>query len=269
MPMSTRRRARLSTTIRFAALAFAGTASVAATSAHAQALPQDAYSSAQTCAVTQPQITGWFGGTITPNGAVSPASSVTFPTNNTNCDFYQWSSQMFLWLTGPAGNVSPWVFDSPIFYSVSPADANGNRVLTQQGWGLAQTASFRTAQAGPNGLPVVIDKTGQLREVLHTPVGKGGVSLVPNAKGALVPVASVKIGANNAASLLDVKGQTIQAKPNLSAIMLPKMVLQRAGLSAAPSPAAKTQLLAKLTASHVLLQIQSANGKQQFVDSAT
>jgi hypothetical protein len=269
MTTSTRHRARLSTSIPFSALAFAGAITVAATSAHAQTLPPDAYASPQTCVVTPSQISGWFGGTITPNGAVSPADSVNFPTNNTNCDFYQWSSQMFLWLTGPAGNVSPWVFDSPIFYSVSPADANGNRVLTQQGWGLAQTASMRTAQAGPNGLPVVIDSKGALREVLHTPVGKGGVSLVPNAKGALVPVGSVKVGANNVASLLSVKGQTIQAKPNLSAIMLPKMVLQRAGLSAAPSQAAKTQLLAKLTASHVLLQIQSGNGKQQFIDSAT
>ena len=90
-------------------------------------------------------LSGWFGGTITLNGAVSPASSVTFPTDNTNCDFYQWSSQMFLWLTGPAPGVSPWVFDSPIFYSVSPADASGNRTLTQQGTGVQQLASMRAA----------------------------------------------------------------------------------------------------------------------------
>jgi hypothetical protein len=275
MTVSTGRRARLSTTVqqKFAALAFAGAAcfaaaSFTATAAHAQALPQNAYSSPQTCAVTQPQLAGWFGGAITPNGPVSPASSVTFPTNNTNCDFYQWSARMFLWLTGPAPN-SPWVFDSQIFYSVSPADANGNRILTQQGWGLAQSASMRAAQAGPNGLPVVVDKSGMLREVLNTAIGKGGVSLVPDKKGKLVPVGSVKVGANKAASLLDAKGQTIQTKPNLSAVMLPKMVLQRAGLSAKPSAAAKTKLLAKLTASHVLLQIRSANGKQQFIDSAT
>jgi hypothetical protein len=275
MTVSTRRRVRLSTSIqqRCAALAFAGAASfaaasLAATAAHAQALPQDAYSSPQTCAVTQAQLTGWFGGSITANGGVSPASSVTFPTDNTNCDFYQWSARMFLWLTGPGGG-SPWVFDSPIFYSVSPADANGNRTLTQQGWGTAQSASMRTAQAGPNGLPVVVDKSGMLREVLHTAIGKGGVSLVPNAKGALVPVASVKVGANNAATLLDAKGQPIQAKPSLSAIMLPKTVLKRAGLAATPSAAAKTKLLAQLTASHVLLQIRSANGRQQFIDTAT
>ena len=275
MTMSTRRHARLSTSVqqKLAALALAGAASFAATSAYAQILPPGApppYSNPQTtCSVPQAQLSSWFvSGNITPNGPVSPASSVTFPSNNTNCDFYQWSSRMFLWLTGPSYG-SNWVFDSPIFYSVSPADSNGNRTLTRQGSGVQQLAAMRSTQAGPNGLPVVVDKSGQLREVLNTAIGKGGVSLVPNAKGALTAVGSVKVGANKAASLLDAKGQTIQPKLSLSAVMLPMTALKRAGLTATASTADKTKLLTQLTAEHVLLQVHSADGKQQFIDSAT
>lgn len=86
-----------------------------------------------TCVVTPAQFAGWFAtGTVTPGGLVNPADSVTFQPGS-DCDFYKWSSQMFLWLTSPSGT-SPYggtgqVFDSPIFYDVSPQNAQGQRTL--------------------------------------------------------------------------------------------------------------------------------------------
>jgi hypothetical protein len=61
----------------------------------------------------------WFeSGTPTLNGVVNPADSVSFPATP-NCSFYQWSKQMFLWLTSPAPAVygsGGFIFDSPAFY---------------------------------------------------------------------------------------------------------------------------------------------------------
>ena len=85
----------------------------------------------QTCTVTQATINGWFvGGKVVKNGPVNPANSVNFPVINTTCDFYKWSSQMFLWLTSTstAYSATTPVFDSPVFFDVSPP-VNGKRTL--------------------------------------------------------------------------------------------------------------------------------------------
>src|ERR1700748_2395038 len=83
-------------------------------------LPQDVL---QSCTVTPAMFDGWFAsGKSQPNGLVLPANSVAFPHNN-NCDFYQWSENMFLWLTSPnAGQYggSKTVLESPVFYDVLP-----------------------------------------------------------------------------------------------------------------------------------------------------
>lgn len=75
------------------------------------------------CTVTTngaPAFASWFeSGTVTLNGVVKPANSVTFP-NTPNCSFYQWSEQMFLWMTSPApatyGGGGGRIFDSPAFF---------------------------------------------------------------------------------------------------------------------------------------------------------
>src|SRR5215468_8247434 len=62
-------------------------------------LPADAKA---TCTVSAVEFENWFvSGTVTLNGSVDPANSLTFP-NIPNCTFYKWSEQMFLWLTSPA-----------------------------------------------------------------------------------------------------------------------------------------------------------------------
>jgi hypothetical protein len=73
------------------------------------------------CSVSATTFKGWFNsGSVTLNGLVNPANSITFP-NTANCSFYQWSEQMFLWLTSPLAGQH--VFSSPgTFFDVSPAD---------------------------------------------------------------------------------------------------------------------------------------------------
>ena len=106
-----------------------------------------------TCTVTPANFNTWFeANKVTPNGLVNPANSVTFSTtvpnppapNTVNCNFYQWSEQMFLWLNSPApasyGGTGGRVFDSPIFYTVS------NNTLIPNTPGLIKTLAVRTGK---------------------------------------------------------------------------------------------------------------------------
>lgn len=81
------------------------------------------YVSKQNCSLSQQEFNTWFtDGSVSKDGKVWPANSAGFPTNNTKCDFYKWSAQMFLWLTSPSQSYGggDFVFDSLIFYDVSP-----------------------------------------------------------------------------------------------------------------------------------------------------
>ena len=133
-------------------------------------LPPDA---ANACPISKTTIAGWFAsGAITANGVVSPADSTAFPTNNTNCDFYAWSAQMFLWLTSPVqlateNNTlaSTFVFDGAGFYDVSPANAAGQRIFLPNTSALDNFA-IRINKTD-DSLPTRIGETGQ--------AGGGGV----------------------------------------------------------------------------------------------
>lgn len=128
-----------------------------------------------TCTVSAREFATWFqSGHVTRDGFVKPADSVGFPTNNTICDFYKWSSQMFLWLTSSAtsttyGGSGP-VFDSPVFYDVSPQNAQGQRMLIPNTPGIPNPILpirimkpeeiGETGQAGGGG--VLISQAGSL-----------------------------------------------------------------------------------------------------------
>ena len=108
-----------------------------------------------TCVVPPTMFNGWFvSGTPGLNGPVKPADSLDLNTSN-NCFFYQWSEQMFLWLTSPASGVYQGgrVFDTQVFYQL-----NGNTLVAQNSFGPRDFA-LRAAQTGRNGLPVIIDST--------------------------------------------------------------------------------------------------------------
>ena len=76
--------------------------------------------------------------------AVNAADSTGFPTNNTKCDFYKWSAQMFLWLTSPAGQ--RYVFDTVGFFDVSHKNSNGKRTLISNTQKSVNTFSLRSTK---------------------------------------------------------------------------------------------------------------------------
>lgn len=79
------------------------------------------------CDLSEKDFATWFkSGEITENGEVIPANSVDFK-HNSNCDFYKWSEQMFLWMTSKDDSNKA-VFESSDFYTVSPK-INGQRDL--------------------------------------------------------------------------------------------------------------------------------------------
>jgi len=84
----------------------------------------------QSCVIGQAEFNHWFeSGSISKNGIVTPANSVTFGHRN-NCDFYKWSERMFLWIASPINKNhyndaalienQKIVLESPEFYTVSP-----------------------------------------------------------------------------------------------------------------------------------------------------
>jgi hypothetical protein len=204
-----------------------------ATSAGAQTLPADAK---PTCVVTPAVFNSWFvSGSVAVNGPVKPANSITFP-NTPNCSFYQWSEQMFLWLTSPAPATygSGRVFDSAVFFDVSPPDTQGNRVfiphpnLALTPNAQAKNLALRAAQVGPHGLPIVFDKKGQMLEIERTVVAPNGRQVIQDQAGKRVEIASAKLGANKQPIFLDAAGKTIaKPKPILRPQLLNARVAQR------------------------------------------
>ncbi|MEM0923150.1 MAG: hypothetical protein AAGI13_08900, partial [Pseudomonadota bacterium] len=80
-------------------------------------LPTNAQSD---CTVTETEVAGWFGGTITAGGAVSPPAFTQIDTNSSVCDFYIWGAQMFLWLTSPDGAGT--VLEGDSIFTVNTSD---------------------------------------------------------------------------------------------------------------------------------------------------
>jgi hypothetical protein len=192
-------------------------ASAGISPASAQTIPTDPQA---TCTVSASVFATWFqSGTPSLNGVVNPANSITFP-NTPNCSFYQWSMQMFLWLTSPAPTLyggGDFIFDSPVFYDVSPADASGKRILIPHVPGLIRFFGLRAAQVGPRGLPVVVDKAGRLLEVAPTPIAPSGKPLILNRAGKSVEVESATIESGKPV-FRDAAGKVIaRAKPLIQA----------------------------------------------------
>jgi hypothetical protein len=107
-----------------------------------------------TCNITPKAFSTWFDGKyVKKNGAVTFADSVGFPLQNTACDFYKWSHQMFLWMTSPSGG--DLVLDSPTFYDVS-FDKSGNATYVPN-----QTGVGNNKFALRGSKPQVITPAGQ------------------------------------------------------------------------------------------------------------
>src|SRR5262245_48638310 len=114
--------------------------------ASGQVLPADAMAS---CKVEPAEFAGWFeGSAVTANGFVNPANSVNLP-NHADCDFYKWSSRMFLWVTSRMASGGT-VLESPVFFSVSAPESDGSRSLIQNAH-RSLNAEVRSAQTIEEG----------------------------------------------------------------------------------------------------------------------
>lgn len=190
---------------------------MAAMSLQAQSIPSDA---SPTCVVSPNSFAGWFAsGKVTANGGVNPADSVNF-VSASNCAFFLWSEQMFLWVTSPApaayggGNR---VFESPVFFDVSPPDANQKRTLTPNTGKNLRSFSVRVAQKGPNGLPVVFDNNGRMLDVVQPPPGAESKLLLQLPDGSQVEPSQVTLDAGGKAQFTDKNGKTLDAATARSA----------------------------------------------------
>ena len=195
-------------------LSVVGTSSVSA-----QTIPSDAKA---TCTVTAAQFASWFqSGSVAVNGVVNPANSVTFSNPPANCPFYQWSKQMFLWLTSPSpalyGGGGGRIMDSPSFYDVSPPDlTTGNRTFIPHQRGVLRNLALRAAQVGPSGLPVIVDTAGRVFEVAKpAPEEK---PMVRSVSGRLVPLASISRTIDQKFVLQDTAGKPIIAAQRVTPI---------------------------------------------------
>lgn len=133
-------------------------------------LPADAQAS---CSVSPSTFAGWFdSGKVSLNGADRPAGSDSFP-DGPNCDFYQWSWQMFLWLTSPTpisrGGGGRHVFHSGVFFNVSALDSSGHRHFIpidqtplQQPEEGHPFIDVNMEQGQPQGGEVLMTRTGSL-----------------------------------------------------------------------------------------------------------
>jgi hypothetical protein len=230
----------------------------------AQSIPPNPMSS---CTVSSALFASWFqSGTPALNGVVNPADSVTFP-NSPNCSFYQWSKQMFLWLTSPAPKAyggGSFIFDSPTFYDVSPPDLSGVRTFVPHVSGVFAFSGIGAAKAGPNGLPILIDKNGTMIEVHPTPLNSQGNPLVLNSDGQQVEVGRIAVQ-NGKAIFLDPAGQPIpgavpilpQSDPSrgggLSKQILNIVPVQKFMM---PSPSAVSSTPVFVTASSTVVQTE-------------
>jgi len=186
------------------------TKQAAVSSTSGNGLPQNVQVS---CTVAKDTFNHWFvSGQPTENGAVTPANSVAFPHNN-NCDFYTWAEHMFLWITSPAtapnsGHKS--VLESPVFYTVSPEDSSAQRVLIPHDTIHPLKFTAKLNENGPDRLPVILSKSGKIFEVEEPRPGAAVPQAVKGADGKIVPVGSVKAGANGQALFMDKAGKPIQ-----------------------------------------------------------
>lgn len=176
---------------------------------------------ANTCSVSAAEFNTWFeAGTVSLNGVVNPADSVTFP-DVPNCSFYKWSEQMFLWVNSPAPTSyggGDRIFASPAFYDVSPLghyyDSHGNyyaRTLIPHPSGSTtlENVGLRPAKPGPHGLPVVRDRAGRMLEIQRPQFGPTGKQLILDEKGEAAEVERITAGGDGRPVFFDGGGREI------------------------------------------------------------
>lgn len=169
------------------------------------------------CALSGTDFANWFqSGTVAKDGIVNSPNSLAFQGIQNdmfpNCNFYQWAEQAFLWVTSPApanyGGKGR-VFDSPVFFDVSPPDTNGNRTLIPHTETGIHFMAVRTAQAGPHRLPIVFSKAGRMLEIEEPPTAPDGKQLILDRSGQPVEIQEIKPTTFGRPVFLDKNGRPI------------------------------------------------------------
>jgi type IX secretion system substrate protein len=168
------------------------------------------------CTVPSTLFKSWFtSGTVTLNGPVNPANSITFNTTP-NCNFYDWAEQMFLWVTSPAPKNyggGGHIFNSPVFFDVTPPDSLGNRQLIPHIQGFISSLAVRVAQIGPHGLQTILSASGPLFEIVDPVIAQDGNQLILNSSGEQVEISRATL-VNGTPQFFDITGVQIQqARP--------------------------------------------------------
>jgi hypothetical protein len=162
----------------------------------------------QSCPMNPDSFNTWFeSGKVSENGAVMHANSLTF-VHDSNCNFYRWSHQMFLWVTSSYKGRS--VMESPLFFTVTPPDSSGHRDLIPHTDDQPLRATGHIVQSGPHRLPVMNSKDGRRFEIIKSIAGKP-VSVL-NDKGQSTEVSRVDLSNPRLPILMDKANKPI-SKP--------------------------------------------------------
>lgn len=177
-------------------------------------LPNDVIPS---CTVSAVEFNQWFeSGSVAVNGGVFPADGLAFSPNSL-CSFDKWAQQMFLWVTSPVppryGSGSH-VFDSPVFFAVSPPDPNNKNIRTLIPHSSGGLISFNAniTQRGSRGQEVVFDDGGKIHDVVRPQLSASGNLLMRDKAGRAVEIKRIQAAPNGRPVLLDEKGKPVEVQ---------------------------------------------------------
>jgi len=179
--------------------------------AYAQPMPTDAQT---LCGISPPAFAAMFeSGAVTLNGAVRPADSTI--TLTPNCPFFEWSAQMFLWLTSPAPRRyggSGRIMFSPAFYTVSPPGADGRRTFLRNERDRPIRMMLRATELGPHLLPALLARTGQVIEVARPDPRNPVQPVVRLQNGARIRLGDVRRTRAGGLQFFDTRGRQVQVR---------------------------------------------------------
>ena len=187
-----------------AVVAFASSIAVAT----AQTVVPDGSNSAKYgCPLSPAEFKSWFvSGLVTANGRTNPPNNISF-SGKEDCSFYQTAEQMFLWVTSPPlvgyGGGS-YVFDSPVFYEVSPSGGGQPSALVAKGFERSKIATVSVAQRGPDGSEVVFDDAGKMYGIVDA-----GSNPFIETRDRKIEIDSIGTGTDGMPAFLDKSGETI------------------------------------------------------------
>jgi hypothetical protein len=160
-------------------------------------------------------ITDWFlSRAITVNGMVNPPDNVNFPEKG-DCNFYQWAEHMFLWVTSPplpGYGEGPYVFDSPVFFEVSPPVGNQPPAVVARSFERPKVATVSISTRGPTGDLVVFDEQGKMYGLVQVEGGSNPVAEIKrdDSRSSKIEIGSVGVGPGGNPIFLDKSGKIIK-----------------------------------------------------------